>query len=496
MSNDSNYSYKQIFKATSIFGGVQVFNIAIGIVRSKGIALLLGPAGIGIVGLFSSTTGLISSFTNFGLGTIAIRDIAEAHAENNDERIGKIIAIFRKLVWLTGGFGALLCFILSPWLSKLTFGNSNYTWSFMFLSISLLFGQLTAGQNTLLQGIRKIKYLAFANMLGSVASVFVSLPLYYFYGEDGIVPAIIIMALVTLVVSNIFSRKLTIHKVKISFSESFKQGKGMLKLGFVLSLGVIIGAACNNLVLIFINNTGSIDDVGLYTAGFQIVGTSVGLVFAAMGTDYYPRLSGETNHNLKRHNLVNQQAELAILILTPIIQIFIVFIPYFIKFLYSERFIAINDMIIWSSYSMLFKAGSWAISFLFLANGDNKIFFWSELSANVYLLCLNIMGYYYFGLTGLGYATLISNLIYFLQVYYLSKHSYSFSINKNFIEVFFTSIVICGLCIFIVEFENRLFKYTLGIFLIILGSILSIYKINKKTYLLHYIKKIIPNNRN
>ncbi|MDP5081484.1 MAG: hypothetical protein NWP87_02425, partial [Winogradskyella sp.] len=57
-------SYRSIMKATSLFGGVQVFNIIIAILRSKIIAILLGPAGLGIVGLLNSTTGFVSLLTN------------------------------------------------------------------------------------------------------------------------------------------------------------------------------------------------------------------------------------------------------------------------------------------------------------------------------------------------------------------------------------------------------------------------------------------------
>ena len=48
-------SYRQIMKATSIFGGVQVFQIFFQVIRSKFIAVLIGPVGMGIVGLLTST---------------------------------------------------------------------------------------------------------------------------------------------------------------------------------------------------------------------------------------------------------------------------------------------------------------------------------------------------------------------------------------------------------------------------------------------------------
>ena len=119
-------SYRSIMKATSLFGGVQVFNIIIAIVRSKIVAVLLGPAGMGIASLLPSTTGLVQSLTNFGLGTSAVRDISSAHESNDFNRISKITTVFRRLVWITGLLGSICTFILAPWLSELTFGNKEF----------------------------------------------------------------------------------------------------------------------------------------------------------------------------------------------------------------------------------------------------------------------------------------------------------------------------------------------------------------------------------
>ena len=47
-----NNSYSHILKYTSLFGGVQMLNILIGLVRNKLVAVLLGPAGMGLVALF------------------------------------------------------------------------------------------------------------------------------------------------------------------------------------------------------------------------------------------------------------------------------------------------------------------------------------------------------------------------------------------------------------------------------------------------------------
>src|SRR5690554_6822319 len=126
-------SYRQIVKATSLFGGVQFFQIIISVIRSKFVAILLGPAGMGVVGLLTATTGLVAGLTNFGLGTSAVKNISEAKATDNYERISTVISVVRRLVWITGILGAVVTLVFSPWLSQFTFGNKDYTIAFIWI---------------------------------------------------------------------------------------------------------------------------------------------------------------------------------------------------------------------------------------------------------------------------------------------------------------------------------------------------------------------------
>ncbi|MBA7553213.1 hypothetical protein ES705_45800 [subsurface metagenome] len=61
--------------------------------------------------------------------------------------------------------------------------------------------------------------------------------------------------------------------------------------------------------------------------------------------------------------------------MAPIIIIFLVFIKWIVIILYSNKFIAVDDMIHWAALGMLFKAASWAISFILLAKGASNLFF-------------------------------------------------------------------------------------------------------------------------
>ncbi len=473
-------SYRQILKATSIFGGVQAFKILIAIINSKAIALLLGPAGMGIIGLFNSTIGLIGGLTNFGLGTSAVKDVAAANATGNDSRIATIVKVLRRWVWITGLLGALVTLVLSPWLSQLTFGNRNYTVAFIWLSITLLFQQISSGQLALLQGMRKLKHLAKASITGSFLGLIISVPIYYFFRINGIVPAIILSSLTTMLLSWYFAGKVELQPVVVSNTRTIAEGRAMLKMGFSISITGLFVLGVAYIVRIYINHLGGVAQVGLYNAGFMIINTYVGLVFTAMATDYYPRLAGVANDVSKTNTTINQQIEIAIIILAPILTIFLVFINWIVILLYSNQFIEISGMIHWAALGMFFKAISWAIAFLFLAKGASKLFFWNELFANIYMLILNLLGYKFLGLDGLGISFLVGYFLYFLQVYLVTKVKYSFLFEKGIYSLFFIQFFIAIVCFLVVKKLNIPSNFIFGIALIIISTLFSMKELDTK----------------
>jgi len=480
-------SYRQIMKATSIFGGVQVFNVIISIIRSKIIAVLLGPAGMGISGLLTSTTHLIGSLTNMGLKSSAVRNIAAANSSGDPIKIGTVITVFRRLVWLTGILGTLVTLILAPWLSEITFGNKEYTLAFIWISITLLITQINAGQLAVLQGLRRLQFLAKANLAGTSLSLIVSIPLYYFFRLKGIVPAIIVASFATLIFSWYFASKVKTEKPVINKADFLSEGGDMLRMGIMLSLSSITVLAASYLVRIYISHKGGVEQVGLYNAGFAIVNSYVGMVFTAMGTDYFPRLSGFIHDREKAMSTVNNQAEIALLILAPIITIFLVFINWVVILFYSNEFTGIRNMIHFAVLGMFFKAISWPIAYIFIAKGHTKLFFYNELLANSYFLGLKIAGYHLGGLDGVGIAFLINYFLYFVQVYVVAVKKYEFKFTKEFGKVFRIQFAIGILCFISVKLLKAPWVYIPGSIFIILSAWYSLKELNSRMDLISLV---------
>lgn len=491
MSDENKSSYRSIFKATSLFGGVQVYQILIQIIKSKFVAVLLGPAGVGIMGLYQSGLQLIQQLSCMGLSQSAVRDVSEANGSNDLQRIAKTITVVRKLVWITGLLGLVLVACFSPLLSKASFGNYDYTIPFIILSVTLLLDQLSAGQKVVLQGMRRLKDLAKCSAFGVTFGLFTSVPLYYWLGIDGIVPTLILNSVCTLILSWLYSRKIKVEKVKVTPKQTFEHGKMMLVMGVSMSLSGILNTAVAYALRGFIQANGGVEQVGLYQAGFVIMTTYVGMVMNAIATDYYPRLAAINKDNQKCREAVSQQGEIGVMILAPMLTICLIFMPFVLKILYSDRFLAANEYISWACLGMMLRMASWVISFLFVAKAESKLFMINELSANIYYLVFSIIGYKTLGLTGLGVAFALEYVVYFVQCYLIARKRYDFSFSNSSIKCYGIQLLLIITCLLIVLLLNGWLKYTIGSIIIAISCYLGLKRLNEKMELLSFVRQKI-----
>ena len=486
--------YRSSFGATLLFSGVQLYQILVRIIKSKFVALFIGPAGMGIQSLLQSTTDTISAATNLGLNTSSVKTIASANREGNKELIAKSVYAQRRLILITGLFGMLICAVLAPIWSQVSFGGSDYILAFVIVSTVVLLDQLNKGELALLQGLQKKKQLAKANIIGQTLNALITIPLYYYFGVKAIVSALVLGSLISLVISLCYSRKSGVEKVQISWKETFQIGKEMVKLGFFLSLQYVMATLVIWIIRNYVSSVGGVDEVGLYSAGTTIVATYVGLVFSAIATDYFPRLAA-TKSNEEMSIAVKTQAELTLLLLAPLVVAFLVFCKPVIIMLYSNKFLPVENMMYWSVGAVLLQAMSWAVSFTLLAKAKPSVYFFNELFCTLWSLPVKLLFYKYWGLTGFGIATLITYALYLVQVLFLTKKLFGFTYDNSlwglFVLLNIPVIVATVLKLCLPEVEG----YLMGSVVLFITSAFALYKLNQKLDLKTMVIAKIEKNR-
>ena len=490
--NRKKNAYSKALKGTSLFAGVQVFNILINILRSKIIALFLGPQGIGIFGLISSTMAFIGSMVGLGLNVSGVKELSALNIDTASEKRHETIAIIKKLLIFTGISGCMISIIFSKQLSLLTFGDDSYAFHFIFVSVSILFLQINTGNLVVFQGLRKLKQIAKSNLLSSFFGLICTAPLYYFFGLQAIVPAMIITPIIAFFISESLYLNLKIKVLPINFQKAFFKGLPMIKMGVIINMSFLLATGAAYLVQIFVNRIGGEVQVGLFIAGFAIINNYVGIIFSAMATDFYPRLAEVAKDNLLARETINQQAEIAILLLAPVLVIFFLFHESIILILYSDQFLEISPMLNWAALGMFFKAIGWPIAYLFLAKGTSKIYFWNEFTAVIYSLGANIGAYYFLGLYGLGISFLLIQILYFCQCYFVTRIKFNFRLESSLVNIFVIHFLIALICFISIQFADFFYLFKLIALLCLLATItFSFFELNKRINLTSKIRNFV-----
>ncbi len=404
-------SYRNILRRLSAFGGVQVFNVLLALARGKLVALLLGPVGMGISSLYTSAA---TSLQQLGLLGVNLAVVKEAAAVKDDrEKLRNLMAAVYRLIIFTSLLGGAVCFLLSPLLSVWTFGSADYTVGFMLLSLSVALTVAGLGFMALLQGVGAVRELTRASMIGGGAGLCIGVPLYYFFGTGGIVPAMIAVALSMLVfyVHSFRNTGLT-EAARFSWQEHKPLIKRLLSVGIVLMIGSLVGTFTGYLINAFIRQYGNLEDVGLYQAANSMTNQYMGMIFAALTLDYFPRLSAVAGDNAKMNEVYNRQIEIVCLIAAPLVMCLIATAPLIIRLFLTERFLSVVPLMKWMGVGVLLQLISFPQGYVLIVRNRSGLYVALEVvMSNLLWIACSVALYLQFQLIGLGISLIVRCII-------------------------------------------------------------------------------------
>jgi enterobacterial common antigen flippase len=403
-ASEEKSSYGQILKSTALIGGTSVVNIVVGVVRSKAIALMLGPSGVGLNGMYGAITGMAETIAGMGINSSGVRQIAEAAGTQDQARVAKTAAVLRWTSLVLGLAGAVVLVTLSPQISTLTFGDTGQTVAVCILALGVLCKLVSAGQGALLQGLRQISDMARVSVLSAVIGTLVTIPLVYFLRERGVALAIAATSLAALAASWWYSRQLAVETPTVTAADVRSEAKALLHLGSALMVSSLVTVACAYAIRAAIFQQLGADATGLYQAAWTLGGLYVGFILQAMGSDFYPRLTAVAEDNAECNRLVNEQARVSLLLAGTGIVGTLTFASVVINIFYSSSFQPAVDVLRWICLGTALQVVSWPMGYIVLAKGEKGKLLWCELSwAAVHLgLAWACVGY--FGLAGAGIA--------------------------------------------------------------------------------------------
>jgi O-antigen/teichoic acid export membrane protein len=218
------------------------------------------------------------------------------------------------------------------------------------------------------------------------------------------------MTLSLAIVTMIYSYR--IHPPKFCFVKAFlAKGRQMLVLGMSFVIAGFIANLGKLAVKAYINVNGSLDDVGLYSAGLTLTLMISNVVFASLENEFYPRLSSIFTDKTQRYLAIVRQMKVGLAIIIPITIVAVVLMPWIVPILLSDEFSTIVPMAQIASLGLIFRALYLPAALVPMAAGESKIYLLLQAVSYVSFVPAVILGYHFGGITGTGIGLLVNHFM-------------------------------------------------------------------------------------
>jgi O-antigen/teichoic acid export membrane protein len=393
-------SHREIFRSSAIVGGSSLVSMLIGIAKVKALAVLLGPAGVGLMGIYQNVVSVGSSVASLGIAESGVRQLALAPTDAAATR-----AVSRAL-WLSslvlGSVAIAVMWALRADLSLLLFGDASHGRAMGWLGIAVFVSLISVSQTCVLQGLRRIGDLARVRIASAVFGAITGILFVWAWRDDGVLWFVITAPVAAVLVAHYYAGRAAGGQARVTWSVVLRLWPPLLKLGIpLMGVGLLTLAAQLAARTIVVRNLG-VEAAGYFQATWAISMTYIGLLLGAMGQDYYPRLSGLATDHAQMRKLVNEQTEMALLLGGPMVLAVVCFAPVVTHVLYSSRFGPAAEVLRWQALGDIAKLACWPMGFVLLALGRGGLFLATQLVWNVVYVVLLGTGLPAYGLIVAG----------------------------------------------------------------------------------------------
>lgn len=478
MQDERKAGYRHVVKYIGLFGSVQGLNMLMGVVRNKVAAVLLGPDGLGLVSLLNTWQGFSSQATNLGLSFGSIPRLSQLYEQGDSEAFARQVAALRLWCLVAAALGFVFCVLLAPLFCRWVFPSGDYVWWFAAIAPAVAMIAVTGGELAVLKASRHLGALAKAQAVTAIVAVVVAVPLYWLFRWRAIVPVIVLSALVSMVATIAFSFRY--YPWRKMGRQQFAEGRGMVQLGVAVVVAATVGQLAELLLRAFLTREGQLDAVGLYNAAYTLTITYSGLLFASLESDYYPRLSACGTDKERCSLEINRQAEVLLLLATPLLTVLMIVLPIVVPLLYSGRFAAVVPMAQVAVLAVFFKALSLPLSYIPLTRHDSRAYMAIETAYWLYFLVLAFVAWRQWGLWGLGLALAVAHVVEWLVIIAWSAWRYGYRCSSSLLRLVavLVGIALTGYAVTILT-EGVLY-WVAGILLVLVSIAFSLWRLMRE----------------
>jgi len=444
------------------------------LVKTKAAAVLLGPAGVGLVGLYMSVTAMIAVVMSLGVGSSGVGEIASVAAGGDRNALARTARVLRRLCWLTGVAGWLVTAALSVPLSRWVFQSEDHRYALAILGGLVFCTLVGGGYAALLRGLRHIGDLARINLYSAAAGTVLSIVLYALFREAGIVPALLGSAFVSLLINWLFVRRISLESAPLRWADVSEVSLRMVRLGVAIMWSGFLVTFVEFATKGLITRHLGLDFAGYFQAAWTISGMFAGFILGAMAMDFFPRLCAVADDSEAATKLVNEQTEMGLLLALPGLLATFLFAPELVTVIFSTKFSPAAEILPWLLIGVLGKVAGWPLGFVALAK--RKALWFALLETIVYVVQIGAVWWLLQtrGMEGVSMAFALVPLVYIGLYFTLSRRLVNFSWSAGAVRIFAASASLLVLASVIRWQSHGVFLWVASLCLVAFASIYAL----------------------
>lgn len=416
-------SYRTILRSSSIMGASSVLNVVFGVLKMKVAALLLGPAGVGLIGIYQNLLQTAAIVASLGVGTAGTRHIAAAQGQGD----AVAVALTRRaLFWGTlalAVLGGAVFALLGDWIAAHVLREPGLASEVRWLALGVALTVAAGSQSALLTGLRRIGDLARIQIGSAAIATALGVAALWLWGRGGLLAMVLVVPAATFAQGLWYTRRLRspASRAATPWPQLAAQLRALVQLGAAFMLSGMVNTLGQLAVRSIVQRDLGADALGQFQAAWGIGMLYLGFVLGAMATDYYPRLAATMAEPEAATRLVNEQTEVALLLCGPALLVLLGTAPWVIRLLYSPAFAPAADILRWQLLGDVLKVMSWPLGFVLLAAGAGKTFIVAEALGIGVFIAVTALGTKPLGPIAAGWGFLVMYVCYLPFVYALAR---------------------------------------------------------------------------
>jgi PST family polysaccharide transporter len=404
-----------VLRSTFTLSIGSIIGILVGLGSNKVYASLLGPNGLGLLGLLQGLLGITTLVAGMGLSSGLVRLGSPLVSVQDDIGFAALRqAAWQIYLWFSGGAVFLLLIFKHPIAQSMLAGSP--TWMVGVVALALLISLAAGIQIGLLNAHHHVRVLAqvtaFSSLIGSVLGIFII----WWWGSVALPSVLLTTPLSQWAVSRFFVTKLS-HSSQFLTPKHVRRARNeLLCFGLPFTASQIVGSAVQlGMPFLVLQQLGQ-QEVGYYKATILFSTAYIGFLLNALVQDFYPRLSVLRGQREAFLETLNVQQYIVMLLGGSMVIVSLSVLPFIIPLIFSPEFEPTIEILRWQLVGDVFKFVSWTLGFAILAGSSSRIYFLCELAGGIFLFAFSWWGVEVFGIKGIGIGYLIGYALYLVSM--------------------------------------------------------------------------------